>query len=132
MPRWSKEATLGLSSAGDDQPGERAAPMSRRSSSRLRVRPRRSRRQGIGADLAWLRRTVGDARIVGLGESTHGASELFRLKHRTLRFLVEELGFRSIAWEEDWTIGLQVNRYLLGDGDLDQLIPKLSTTWRSR
>jgi erythromycin esterase-like protein len=33
-----------------------------------------------------------------------------RRRNRVLRLLVEELGFRSIAWEEDWTIGLQINR----------------------
>jgi erythromycin esterase-like protein len=52
-------------------------------------------------DLAPLRRMVGDAQVVGLGESTHGAREAFTLKHRMLRLLVEELGFRSVAWEDD-------------------------------
>ena len=33
-------------------------------------------------DLAPLRRMIGDARIVGLGESTHGAHEEFTLKLR--------------------------------------------------
>jgi erythromycin esterase-like protein len=60
-------------------------------------------------DLAPLGQSIGDAKIVGLGESTHGAAEEETLKLRTLRFLVERMGFRSIAWEEDWTTGLQVN-----------------------
>jgi len=84
-------------------------------------------------DLAALRRAVGDATVVGLGESTHGAREEILLKHRVLRFLVEERGFRSIAWEDDWSLGLQVNRYILtGEGDLDALTGELATTWRSR
>ena len=33
-------------------------------------------------DIAPLRRMIGDARIVGLGESTHGAHEEFTLKLR--------------------------------------------------
>src|SRR5688500_6638301 len=37
-------------------------------------------------DLEPLRRSIGDAEIVGLGESTHGAAEELTLKHRTLRF----------------------------------------------
>lgn len=84
-------------------------------------------------DLAPLRRMIpGDAVIVGLGESTHGACEETTLKHRVLRLLVEELGFRSIAWEEDWTIGIQLNQYILtGEGDLDALMRDMSTTWRS-
>jgi erythromycin esterase-like protein len=63
-------------------------------------------------DLLPLRRSIGDAEIVGLGESTHGAAEELTIKHRLLRLLVERMGFRSIAWEEDWTTGLQINEYL--------------------
>ena len=57
-------------------------------------------------DLEPLRRSVGDAQVVGLGESVHGAAELTTLKHRALRLLVEQMGFRTVAWEEDWTTGL--------------------------
>jgi len=56
-------------------------------------------------DLAPLGRSVGGARIVGLGESAHGAAEELELKLRVLRFLVEERGFRCVAWEEDWATG---------------------------
>src|SRR5262245_1416104 len=52
-------------------------------------------------DLRPLRRSIGAAQLVGLGESVHGAAEELALKHRVLRLLVEELGFRSVAWEED-------------------------------
>ncbi|MCG5213340.1 erythromycin esterase family protein [Streptosporangium soli] len=84
-------------------------------------------------DLAALRPMVGAAPVVGLGESTHGAREETQLKHRTLRYLVEELGFRSIAWEEDWTVGLEVDRYLrTGKGSLDAVLGRMSTTWRTR
>jgi len=51
------------------------------------------------ADLESLRQIVGDARIVGLGEATHGTSEFFTLKHRMLRFLVLEMGFDALAME---------------------------------
>ena len=47
----------------------------------------------------WARRLL--ASVVGLGESAHGAAEELTLKHRTLRLLVEDMGFRSVAWEED-------------------------------
>jgi len=84
-------------------------------------------------DLAPLRRSIGDAEIVGLGESVHGAAEEIALKQRTLRFLVERMGFRSIAWEEDWTTGLQINDYIrTGKGDLDALIRLMSPQWQSR
>jgi erythromycin esterase len=45
------------------------------------------------ADLQPLKKVVGDARIVSLGEATHGSREFFQLKHRTLGFLVSEMGF---------------------------------------
>ena len=65
-------------------------------------------------DLDALAPAVGDAEIVGLGESNHGGAELLALKHRVLRLLVERLGFRTIAWEEDWTTGRQVDAYIRG------------------
>jgi erythromycin esterase-like protein len=83
-------------------------------------------------DLAHLRHSVGGATIVGIGESQHGTAEQTALKLRTLRFLVEKLGFRSIAWEDDWTLGVLVNEYLqTGRGDLPALVNKMSTAWRS-
>jgi len=84
-------------------------------------------------DLTSLRPAIGDAEIVGLGESTHGAAEEETLKHRTLRLLVERMGFRSVAWEEDWTTGLQINEYIrTGRGDLDALMAQMSPQWQSR
>ncbi|MEV4174308.1 erythromycin esterase family protein [Nonomuraea sp. NPDC049709] len=78
------------------------------------------------------REMIGDATVVGLGESSHGTHEESTLKFRTLRLLVTELGFRSIAWEEDWTTGVRVNRYVLtGEGDLDALMRELTTTWQT-
>jgi erythromycin esterase len=84
-------------------------------------------------DLEPLRRSVGDAEIVGLGESAHGAREELALKHRTLRFLVERMGFRSIAWEDDWTMGPQINAYIRsGQGDLNAIMAEMSDQWRFR
>ncbi len=77
--------------------------------------------------------SIGEATIVGLGESAHSTHEEAVIKFGLLRYLVEELGFRSIAWEEDWTTSVRVNRYVLtGKGDLDALMGELTTTWRTR
>ncbi|MGH3750398.1 MAG: erythromycin esterase family protein, partial [Micromonosporaceae bacterium] len=84
-------------------------------------------------DVGHLRRSIGDATIVALGESTHGALEQTLLKHRTVRYLVEELGYRSIAWEDDWTLGVQIDRYIrTGNGDLDALVGQMSTAWHTK
>jgi erythromycin esterase-like protein len=84
-------------------------------------------------DLTPLRRSVGDASIVGLGEPAHEVAEVTALKHRTLRFLVERMGFRSIAFEDDWSLGLSINSYLrTGAGDLDALLRQTGGGWATR
>ncbi len=84
-------------------------------------------------DLRPLRRMVGDAVVVGLGESTHGSHEQFTLKHRIVRLLVEQLGFRSLAMEEDWATGIELNRYLLtGHGDPAELVKGMGMPWSTR
>ncbi|MFB6720351.1 erythromycin esterase family protein [Kribbella sp. NPDC056345] len=83
-------------------------------------------------DLRQLRRSVGGAQIVGLGEAVHGTAEMTRLKVRVVRFLVEELGFRAIAFEDDWSLGTELNEYVLtGRGDLRALVRQLSTETRT-
>jgi erythromycin esterase len=84
-------------------------------------------------DLRPLRRMVGDVVMVGLGESTHGAHEQFTLKHRIVRLLVEQLGFRSFAMEEDWATGIDLNRYVLtGQGDPAELVKGMGAPWSTR
>ncbi|MFB1045345.1 erythromycin esterase family protein [Streptomyces chrestomyceticus] len=75
------------------------------------------------ADLRPFGRMVGDARVVGLGEATHSSHEFFTVKHRVLRYLVEEKGFRAFALEAPWSTGLRLDAYLLrGEGDLKQIM----------
>jgi erythromycin esterase len=70
------------------------------------------------ADLQPLRKIVGDARIVALGEATHGTREFFQLKHRLLEFLVSEMGFNIFVMEASLPEALDLNRYVLsGEGD---------------
>ena len=83
-------------------------------------------------DLAPLRRSIGAARIVALGEAPHGAAEETALKHRTLRLLVERLGVRTVAWEEDWTTGVEIDRYIHGGPqDLDRLTARMSPQYQT-
>ncbi len=65
-------------------------------------------------DLAFLKSIVGDARLMGLGESTHGTSEFFRLKHRVLAYCVYNLGIRVFAIEDHQLVVRRVNNYVLG------------------
>lgn len=57
-------------------------------------------RPGSGfGDLDPVRDLVAGARVVGLGEAAHGASEHFVLKHRLIELLVDQEGFTHIAFE---------------------------------
>ncbi len=54
------------------------------------------------ADLAPLLERIGDARIVMIGEATHGTSEFYRMRARITQALIEEKGFNIVAIEGDW------------------------------
>ena len=57
---------------------------------------------------------MGAARVVGLGESTHGTQEFFQLKARLLEYLVQVEGFRVFAIEANQLATERVNRYVEG------------------
>lgn len=67
-------------------------------------------------DLSFLKGMVGDARIVSLGEATHGTREFFRMKHRIFRYLVEEMDFKTFAIEASWPEANRINHYLQTGG----------------
>lgn len=75
------------------------------------------------SDLAPLGRIVGNARVVGLGEATHGTREFFRMKHRVLEYLVKERGFDTFAIEATWAECERINDYVHGaPGDPRRLL----------
>jgi erythromycin esterase-like protein len=45
---------------------------------------------------------IGDARLVLLGEATHGTHEFYEERARLTRRLVVEKGFHAVAVEADW------------------------------
>lgn len=69
---------------------------------------------GRTTDLQALAAMIGDAKVAGLGEATHGSHEFFAMKERVFRHLVEEKGFTTFALEVSWTAGLQIEEYLQG------------------
>ncbi|MFJ6370839.1 erythromycin esterase family protein [Streptomyces virginiae] len=81
---------------------------------------------------------LGDAlrgtRIVGLGESTHGTGEFFRLKHRIVEFLVREEGFTTLAMEASQSAARALDAYVrYGGGSPERLVARLGFwTWRTR
>jgi len=62
--------------------------------------PLNSLHPGTGfADLHVLKEIIGEARIVGIGESVHATHEFSSLQHRIIEFLVIEMGFTAVAVE---------------------------------
>lgn len=69
-------------------------------------------------DLEPVGKMVGKARLVALGEATHGTREFFQLKHRMLEYLVTKKGFTVFAMEASFPDAQAVNDYVLhGTGD---------------
>jgi len=78
-------------------------------------------------DLMPLVQRLKDARIVAMGEATHGTREFQQIKLRMFRFLVEKLGFTVFGIEANWPESLTVNAYVNGE-DVDP-VPGLGFTW---
>jgi protein-L-isoaspartate(D-aspartate) O-methyltransferase len=53
-----------------------------------------------------------DARIVLLGESSHGTSEFYRARAAITRRLIEKHGFSIVAVEADWPDAASIDRYV--------------------
>ncbi len=64
------------------------------------------------ADLNPLMARIGSARIVLLGEATHGTSEFYKMRERITRELIIEKGFRFVAIEADWPDAARVDHYV--------------------
>src|ERR1700731_372758 len=70
------------------------------------------------ADMQPLKKIIGEARIVALGEATHGTREFFQLKHRMLEFLAAEKGFTIFSIEANMPEAYRLNDFVLnGRGD---------------
>ncbi|MRH44583.1 erythromycin esterase family protein [Aquibacillus halophilus] len=63
-------------------------------------------------DLTPLIDQIGDAKIVLLGESSHGTSEFYSVRSELSKRLIMEKGFSVIAVEGDWPSCQHVNRYI--------------------
>jgi len=62
---------------------------------------------------------IGDARVVLIGESSHGTHEFYAARAEITKWLIEEKGFNGVAAEADWPDAYRVNRYVRGLGDDD-------------
>ena len=64
------------------------------------------------ANLESLLQRIGAARIVLLGEATHGTSEFYRMRARISRELIERKGFSFVAIEGDWPDAARIDHFV--------------------
>jgi protein-L-isoaspartate(D-aspartate) O-methyltransferase len=64
------------------------------------------------ADLDRLLERIGDAKIVLLGEASHGTSEFYRMRDRVTQELLTRKGFRFVAIEGDWPDVARLDHYV--------------------
>jgi len=65
-------------------------------------------------DLNPIIEAIGEAKIVLLGEASHGTSEFYSVRAALSKKLIEEKGFTLIAIEGDWPASQQVNGFIKG------------------
>ncbi|WP_370627080.1 erythromycin esterase family protein [Psychrobacillus sp. INOP01] len=65
-------------------------------------------------DFTPLLKAIGDAKIVLLGEASHGTSEFYKVRAELSKRLIEDKGFTLIAVEGDWPSTQRVNRFIKG------------------
>lgn len=64
------------------------------------------------AELGPLLQRISDARVVLLGEASHGTSEFYHLRERISRALIQEKGFDFVAIEGDWPDAARIDHYV--------------------
>ncbi|WP_394750049.1 erythromycin esterase family protein [Spongiimicrobium salis] len=85
-------------------------------------------------DLEILDALIGDAQVVGLGEVTHGSSEIFKMKHRIIKFLAENKDFDIFSMEANMPEAYKINNYIIdGKGNPKDLIKGMHFwTWNTQ
>ena len=63
-------------------------------------------------DLSGLMKRIGDARVVLLGEATHGTAEFYDMRARITKELIQHKGFRFVAVEADWPDAAQIDHFV--------------------
>ncbi len=81
------------------------------------IRTRAQVLNGDARDYDALINAIGDARLVLIGEATHGTHEFYQERAVITDRLITEKGFSAVAVEADWPDAYRVNRYVRGMSD---------------
>jgi protein-L-isoaspartate(D-aspartate) O-methyltransferase len=87
-----------------------------------------------GRDVETVLDDIGEARVVLLGEATHGTAEFYRARAAITRRLIDAHGFNVVAVEADWPDATQIDRYVRhrGPGDHPERAFARFPTWMWR
>lgn len=83
-----------------------------------------------GEDLAWLKQAVKHKKLVVLGEQTHGTHEFSVYKHRLIRYLVQECGYRFVLLETPYFDGYNTDDMLQKDVPADSMLVQHYWCWQ--
>lgn len=70
---------------------------------------------------------IGNARIVMLGEASHGTAEFYAIRAQITQRLIVEKGFNLLGIEGDWPDAARVNRFVTGETGNDQPLTALDS-----
>lgn len=70
-------------------------------------------------DLKILSNYIGDSEVVALGEVTHGSSEIFKMKHRIIKYLANHNDFDIFSIEANMPEAYKLNDYIIDKKDID-------------
>ena len=74
---------------------------------------------GAPRDLLPLLDAIGEARVVLIGEATHGTHEFYAIRAELTQALIRERGFTLVAVEADWPDAYRANRWVRGASSED-------------
>lgn len=85
-------------------------------------------------DLSVLRKLVGNSKVVALGEVSHGSSEIFKMKHRIMKYLAKNKNFNVFSIEGNMPEAYKLNDYIIdGKGNPTELIKGMYFwTWQTQ
>jgi erythromycin esterase-like protein len=72
---------------------------------------------GASGDFSPLLSRIGNARLVLIGEASHGTHEFYRARAEITKRLIAEKNFDAVAVEADWPDAFRVNVFVRGRGD---------------
>ena len=115
-----------LLSLGAPSTGVDPNTVSRKADAASVVRDRARPLKGDPAQYDALLEGIGDARVVLIGEATHGTHEFYRERAFITRRLIAEKGFAAVAVEADWPDAYRINRYVRGTSADEEAVQALT------